>query len=233
VKVASCPQIQMLDELPTQAQVSVSPSDTGTASMPVIPLGQGDTALPVSSDVGLPSPPAGTEISTRFRGRKKPVRRTEAQRKAAQENIQRFHKMVRDGLVEHPSRTKVPGLRALLRKGKIKNQGIQRAVNDYVRSTIEELGGEDALSTGHLALITIQRIILASILLIEHEMARFGTIATPDGDLRPYIKLLQGHATTFRANQQALGLAKPRTRERKPPRLQELMAGAKEVLSGS
>jgi hypothetical protein len=231
----------MLDELPTQAQVSATRSDVGTTGIPTTlpescvagPLGQGDTALPALSNVGLPNPPTGLEISTRLRGRKKPVRRTEAQREAARQNIQRFHKMVQDGLVEHPSRSKVPGLRALLRKGKIKNQTIQRAVNDYVRSTIEELGGEDALSTGQLAIITIQRIILASILLIEHEMARFGTIATPDGDLRPYIKLLQGHATTFRANQQALGLAKPRTRERKPPRLQELMAGATEVLSGS
>lgn len=224
----------MLDELPIQAEVLPSESDDKPAGEQVItPPVTGYSILPVESEL----PPR-----VRYRSvigvnpktpKRKRARMTEAQLEVRRKSARHLHEMIRDGVIDHPSRPRISGLRAFLRKGKIPNQTIDMAVKDYVRRSIEELGGEAEIGVGQLAMIAVQRVVLSSILLLENDMMRMGTISTPEGDLRPYIKLLQGHAATFRVNQQALGLAKARTKERKPPRLQELLTEAKEALSGS
>jgi len=224
----------MSDELPTQVEVLPSECDDKPVGEQVItPPASGFSALPVESEPP-PRPRYRSVIGVKPKTpRKKRVRMTEAQLEIRRESGRHLQKMIRDGVIDHPSRPRISGLRAFLRKGKIPNQSIDVAVKDYVRQTIEELGGEAEISIGQLAMIAVQRVVLTSILLLENDMMRMGTISTPEGDLRPYIKLLQGHAATFRVNQQALGLVKPRTRERKPPRLQELLTEAKEALGGS
>lgn len=99
---------------------------------------------------------------------------------------------------------------------------IKKVVNDYIRRTIDELGGPEALTAGQQAMLLGQRVNLEVILLAEREIAAQNKVVEANGEALATIRTLQGSLTSFRHGQVALGLARPR-RAKKDPTLGDVM----------
>lgn len=117
------------------------------------------------------------------------------------------------------------GIRGFLSTGRIRSPRIRNAVNDYVKQTVEQLGGISNLHVGQIAVILTQRVCLTVILLAEESISKEMRVISPTGDPAAGVKLLTSYMTSFRNGQKALGL----DRKPKPEKEKSLADILKEI----
>lgn len=101
---------------------------------------------------------------------------------------------------------KKTAIEELLLMQRAENLAIKASLDEFVRRTIEELGGWDNMTAGQKGMLVAQKTALLVILCCEDAIVESTNLLTEDGRPHRLLAVLRDFMSTFRQGQVALGL---------------------------
>ena len=105
-----------------------------------------------------------------------------------------------------PSAAKRDALEVVLLMQRAESPHIKRAIDEFVRRTIEELGGWEYLTAGQKALLVAEKTTLLIILACEDQIVESKSLMAEDGREHQLLRILKDYLGVSRQNLIALGL---------------------------
>lgn len=105
-----------------------------------------------------------------------------------------------------PSAAKRSAIENLLLMQRAEKPHIKKALEEFVRRTVEELGGWEFLTAGQKGMLVCQKTALLVILACEEQIVDSENLMEEDGKPHHLLGILRDYMATFRQGQVALGL---------------------------
>jgi len=105
-----------------------------------------------------------------------------------------------------PSAAKGDALEVVLLMQRAESPHIKRAIDEFVRCTVDDLGGWEYLTAGQKALLVAEKTTLLIILACEDQIVESKSLMAEDGREHQLLRILKDYLGVSRQNLIALGL---------------------------